>query len=215
MKNKTADISIVLDRSGSLESIAGSTIEGFNEFIKTQKAVPVETTLTLAQFDDEYELVHKGIPIGEVPDLDKETFVPRYSTALLDAIGKIIDDTGERLSALPDDQRPAKVAIVIITDGYENDSHQFSWKDINEKISHQREVYKWEFLFLGANQDAIATAANVGIRRSSSLTYTPNEQGTKSAYRSVGESLGIYTSGGSDISEFRWRDWEAQKDAGL
>ena len=215
MKNNTADITIILDRSGSMASIAKQTINGFNDFVGQQRELPVETTLSLVQFDDVYEAVHEGVPIQGIPLLDEGTFVPRGSTALLDAIGKTIDETGERLASLPEDQRPAKVVVVIITDGYENSSTQFNWKEIEEKITHQRDIYKWEFLFLGANQDAIATAANVGIRRSSSLTYVSSPQGTTSAFRSTTNSILRYTTGDSEVAEYYDSDWDDQKDAGL
>ena len=215
MKENTADITIILDRSASMSSVAKDTIDGFNDFVAKQKKLPVETTLNLVQFDDEYEVVHDGIPIQEVPLLDDQTFVPRGSTALLDAIGKAIDAKGERLALLPEDQRPAKVVVVIITDGYENSSTQFNWKEIQERITHQRDTYKWEFLFLGANQDAIATATSVGIRGKSSLSYVSSPKGTYRAFRSTTDSIGRFTTGDSEVAEYYDSDWEDQKDAGL
>jgi uncharacterized protein YegL len=202
MKNNYSDLTLVLDRSGSMSSIAEETIAGFNEFVDNQKRLPVEAFFSLVQFDDVYELVHDGIPIQDVPLLDNHTFVPRGSTALLDAIGKTIDDVGKRLASLDEDQRPEKVVVVIITDGQENSSTQYNLSDINEKISHQRNAYKWEFLFLGANQDAIATAVNVGIRSTSALTYAATPEGTTSAFRSTSRSVGLFTEGGSEFAEF-------------
>ena len=202
MKNNYSDLTLVLDRSGSMSSIAEETISGFNEFVDNQKRLPVEASFSLVQFDDVYELVHDGIPIQDVPLLDNHTFVPRGSTALLDAIGKTIDDVGKRLASLDEDQRPEKVVVVIITDGQENSSTHYNISDINKKISHQRNAYKWEFLFLGANQDAIATAVNVGIRSSGALSYAATPEGTTSAYRSIGRTIETFTSGASTIAEF-------------
>lgn len=206
MKKNYSDITLILDRSDSMRSISQETIIGFNEFVNKQKELPVEATFSLVQFDHEYELVHNGIPIESVPALDDKTFVPRGMTALLDAIGKTVDNIGNRLASLNEDQRPEKVVVVIITDGRENSSSQYSLSEINEKISHQRDFYNWEFLFLGANQDAIETAASVGIRRTSSLTFASTPQGTKSAFQSIGRTVEFYTSGAADFAEFNDSD---------
>lgn len=186
--NKTL-IVMVLDRSGSMSTIRGATIEGVNTFLEEQKKLPGDCLFSLIQFDDRYEIVWKNMPISRVPSLNENTFVPRGSTALLDAIGKTIDDTGAELAALPEEQRPGKIFFVIQTDGLENASDRYSPKQINEMIGHQRDVYKWEFIFMGANQDAISTAAQMGIGGASSLTYAASSSGVRGTYRGLSSAI--------------------------
>lgn len=185
MKSDFTDISVVLDRSGSMASVATDTIGGFNTFLAEQKKQPGTAKLTLAQFDDVYEIVHDGKAIADVPNLTAQTFVPRGSTALLDAIGNTINRAGARLSAMSEADRPGKVIVVILTDGQENASHEFSKHKINDMIALQRDTYKWDFVFIGANQDAIATAADIGIRQDSALSYAANAAGTQHAFKSA------------------------------
>jgi hypothetical protein len=180
-----ADITVVLDRSGSMESVRDDTIGGFNRFVEDQKAVPGDAVLTLVQFDNEYEFVHRAAPIKEVPSLDRKTFVPRGSTALLDAIGRAIGETGSRLDGMAEDARPDKVFFVIITDGHENASREFRREKILEMIGHQQSVYSWQFVFLGANQDAIQAGASIGVPTANTLSYASNAASTAAAFASV------------------------------
>lgn len=189
MKTDYTDISIVLDRSGSMESIRQDTIGGFNAFLQDQKTVPGEATITLVQFDDQFEVVYRAIALNDAPTLTAQTYVPRGSTALLDAIGRTIDETGQRLAALPEADRPEHVIFVILTDGEENSSRRYSPEKINEMIHHQREVYRWQFVFLGANQDAIMTASQLGIASGQALTFAASPAGTQAAVASVGKHV--------------------------
>jgi hypothetical protein len=168
------DISIVLDRSGSMSSIREATIRGINDFVEAQKKVAGECALSLVQFDDQYDVVYTAKLLADVPDLTAQTFEPRGMTALLDAIGRTINKTGERLANMAESDRPKKVIFVIMTDGAENVSKEFTRAKVNEMISHQRSMYQWEFVFLGANQDAIAVGASLGIAASSTMTYSVN-----------------------------------------
>jgi hypothetical protein len=179
------DITIILDRSGSMESVAGDTIGGFNRFVQDQKGGHGDAALTLVQFDDRYETVYAGVPIERAQALTAETFVPRGSTALLDAIGRTIDETGRRLAAIREPDRPEQVIMVIITDGYENASRHYPSHRISEMIAHQSDVYNWQFVYIGANQDAIATAAAMGVDAGSALTYAPSAAGTEQAFASI------------------------------
>jgi hypothetical protein len=179
------DITIILDRSGSMESVAADTIGGFNRFLDDQKTGHGSATITLVQFDDRYETVYSVAPIATAPPLTGDTFVPRGSTALLDAIGRTIDTTGARLAAMREEDRPEQVMMVILTDGEENASRHFDNDAIARRISHQRDVYSWEFVFLGANQDAIATASQMGVAAGSALSYAPSPVGTNAAFDSV------------------------------
>lgn len=187
MKQGLTDITVVLDRSGSMSSVAADTIGGFNAFVKDQKTQIGDTVLTLRQFDDQHETVFEGKPIGDVPDLTASTFRPRGSTALLDAIGMAIQDVGARLDKLPEDQKPALVIMAIITDGLENASHVFTRNQVFKAISHQRDFYKWQFTFIGANQDAIAEAGAIGIPAAAALNYSGSPIG---AMRGLSSNVG-------------------------
>lgn len=177
------EIVFVLDRSGSMGSVAGSAVAGFNEFLHDQQALPGQARFTLVLFDDEYLLAADAVPVAEVAHLDAGTYVPRGSTALLDAIGLTVDSLGRRLATTPEPERPAKVIVAILTDGHENASHRYSSADIAGRIRHQRDKYGWEFLFLGANQDAIATAAQMDIAPANAATFTADVAGAKASFK--------------------------------
>jgi hypothetical protein len=211
-------ISFLLDRSGSMQSIAADTIGGFNRFIQSQKVAPGRATFTLVQFDDRYEIL--GPPmmnVAYVRDLSHESFEPRGSTALLDCIGRLIEETGAALARMAEESRPAKVVFVILTDGQENASTRFDLKQINTMIARQRDTYQWEFVFLGANQDAIATAAKIGIRRGTTMTYAGNSVGTCSAYDSLSDKVSAFRSVGATGASLNFDagDWAAQARAGV
>ena len=191
MKTGYTHISIVLDRSGSMESVKADTIGGFNAFLQEQKTAPGEATLTLAQFDNEYDLLENFAPIEIVKPLTDTTYVPRGSTALLDAIGRTIVDIGARLASLPEDARPSHVLFVILTDGEENASHEFTRPKIFEMISHQRDAYAWEFVFIGANQDAISAGASMGISAGNSIAYAPSPAGQADIMRKMSANAKI------------------------
>lgn len=191
MQSKFCDITVVLDRSGSMASVRTDTIGGFNTFVSAQRGEPGRCLLSLVQFDDEYEPLYTGTDIQAVPLLSLDTFVPRGMTALLDAIGRTIIATGKRLKALPEAQRPDKVIFVIQTDGQENASREFTQPKIAEMIAHQKAKYQWDFVFLGANQDAIQAGAAMNIPRGSTMTYASNSVGTQSAFRSTAIHLSI------------------------
>ncbi len=186
MKQNHADITIVLDRSGSMSNVATDTIGGFNTFLDSQKKTPGTATFTLHQFDGKFETVVNAEDIQKVQDLTSKTFVPRGMTALLDAIGRSVTDAGARLEKLPEGERPAKVIFVILTDGYENSSREFTREQIFKMVEHQKEKYSWEFVYLGANQDAIQVGGSLGINAQSSMTYASNTLGTQALYRGLG-----------------------------
>ena len=158
MNPNHTEIAFILDRSGSMASMVEPAIAGFNSLLSEQQTLPGSARFSLVLFDDHYEVPVASMPIAEVQPLNTNTYQPRGSTALLDAIGRTIDELGARLANAPEAERPGQVLVAILTDGEENASRQFTWKDISDRIRHQTDVYQWRFLFLGANQDAIATA---------------------------------------------------------
>lgn len=189
MNKNYAEIAFVLDRSGSMGSCQDAAIEGFNRFLLEQQQTEGLAKMTLVLFDDEYLVPVASVPVQEVVALTRETYVPRNCTALLDAIGKTIDDLGKRLAELPEQDRPGQVIVTILTDGLENASQTFTWKDIAAKIKHQSETYQWTFLFLGANQDAIATAAQMNISGANSATYVADGAGSKASMSSASKKV--------------------------
>lgn len=191
MKDKT-DITIILDRSGSMNSVKTDTIGGFNNFLGEQQAVKGEAVLSLVQFDDQYETVYLDKDINSADELTEATFQPRGMTALYDAVGRTINSVGQKLDNLPENERPDQVIFVILTDGFENASREFSAVKLSEMIRHQREKYKWEFIFIGANQDAILSAREIGINADAALTYAANEKGTRAAFSSVAKNVARY-----------------------
>jgi uncharacterized protein YegL len=160
MRSDLTDITVVLDRSGSMAACKDVAEAGLNQFIEGQKKRPGAATFTLVQFDTEYEFVHRGADIGSVGPC---RLVPRGNTALLDAVGRAVIETGERLRAMAEADRPGLVVVVILTDGQENSSREFTLGRVRDMICHQQDVYNWQFTFLGANQDAFAEAGAMGI----------------------------------------------------
>jgi len=178
MNPQLTHLLFILDRSGSMEPIAPAAIDGFNSFLRRHLEEPGDARLTLVLFDDQYEVPCDSIPLAEVLPLNERTYEPRGCTALLDATVRAIDELGSKLAAFPEDQRPGSVIVAILTDGEENASLQHTWQDVQDRIAHQSKAYQWQFLFLGANQDAIATAAQCGIHANNAATFVADSAGT-------------------------------------
>jgi len=176
--------------------IKDDAIGGFNCFLKEQKAAGANATLTLVQFDTEStDVVHESMPILEVPDLNHQTFQPRGGTPLLDALGQTIDSTGRALAAIPEANRPNKVVFVVITDGQENSSHQHTKASVKERIDHQSSRYNWQFVFLGANQDAFDEAGAVGIAMGNAANFAPARM--QAAFAATAANVASYRRSGN------------------
>jgi len=184
MNQNLTEIIFILDRSGSMGGLESDTIGGFNGFVKKQ-AEAGQTSLTTVLFDDRYEILHNGINAGDAILTDNEYFT-RGSTALLDAVGKTINDVGRRLSDTPEDSRPGKVIFVITTDGLENASKEFNYDKVKKMITHQSEKYGWEFIFMGANIDVVKEGSKLGIRADRSLGWASSPKGIYALYEDVG-----------------------------
>jgi hypothetical protein len=188
----TTDITILLDRSGSMQYIKKDMEGAFNSFIKAQTEVmDDECAVSLFQFDVECDSVYENRPVRLVPPLD---IVPRGATALYDALGEVIDKTGRRLARVPEELRPSRVVFAIITDGEENSSSEYSAEQIKNIIEHQTETYDWQFVYLGANQDAFQAARNIGIPAFMAQDYAATPQGVDQMWSSVGDTLAAYRS---------------------
>ena len=189
MKNNYTELVFILDRSGSMAGLEKDTIGGYNALLEKQKREKGKARITTVLFDDRYELLHRMMPLKEVlPLIDKEYFV-RGSTALLDAVGLTISQmVAVHKSEKPED-KPGKVLFVIITDGYENASREYTQEKVRKMIETQKKKYGWEFLFLGANIDAEAAAEQYGISRDRAVTYHADEEGTRLNYTVISEAV--------------------------
>jgi hypothetical protein len=169
MKKDLCEIVIVLDESGSMGSCKSDTIGGVNLFLDNQKKIKGEVRVTLVKFSDYYKIVNDANPLDQVSYLNENNYTPSFSTALLDAVGKTINTTGKRLAETIEAERPEKIIFAVITDGYENSSREFTRRQVFQMVTHQKEKYSWEFIFLGADIDAwgdeIGITMNVKIHK--------------------------------------------------
>jgi hypothetical protein len=181
-------IAFLLDRSGSMQSIKTDIEGGFDAFIEEQRKTSGECTVTLAQFDNEYEVVYASKPLAEVPKLDLQ---PRGMTALLDAMGRLITETGSELAALPEDKRPGTVIVAIMTDGLENASREWNRSAIKALVEQQTKAYNWEFLYMGADQDAVEVGTSLGVDAGKAVTY------------SRGKSRDVWAATAANVASYR------------
>jgi hypothetical protein len=214
--NKTS-ITVVLDKSGSMETARNDTIGGYNTFIEAQKALPGECEVTLIQFNHTREFTYKSVDVKSiVRGLTPAEYVPVGGTALLDAVGVAINEKGAEFAALPEDKRPGKVMFVIITDGEENKSKDFSYDAIKKMIEHQKTVYNWDFTFLGANIDTFSVADSLGIAADKSLSFSSTKSGgAKRAFASM-NMYATRTRGaasGQSVSDVRYTEEDRTNNA--
>ena len=193
MNGDATDVTVVLDRSGSMAGLADDTVGGFDAFVQGQEEAGTDAgtcRLTLVQFDtqDPAEVVFDALPIEEVPSLAGR-FVPRGGTPLHDAVFATLARTGQRLAAMPEAERPGRVVFPIITDGHENSSQEATLAQVRGAIEHQSEAYGWEFAFIGSTLDAMDQGAGLGIVRERVMRKEATAQGERGNYRHVSASL--------------------------
>jgi hypothetical protein len=162
-------IYVLLDRSGSMQSIKDDIVGGFDAFVAEQRRGVGECRMSLARFDNEYELVFSDLPVEQVGALLLD---PRGSTALLDSLGRLVVDAGARLAALPESQRPGTVVVAVMTDGMENASREWTHPAIKALVDQQTGTYGWQFLYMGADQDAVEVGRGLGIDAAHAMTWT-------------------------------------------
>lgn len=223
MKSGYTHVAVVLDSSGSMASILDDTIGGFNVFLKGQKEAEGEATLTLVEFAPrsfngwsqgnmwvqpnsldfgkvdgvKVNVKYDFMPIKAVPELSRKNYIPSGGTPLLDTIAETIVRTGKALAAMPESLRPEKVLFVIITDGEENESRVYNHQRVMEMIQHQSIVYKWEFMYLGANQDAIAVGATFGVSAARSMSYGTSKEAVFDTYNVLASKTMAFRSAGN------------------
>lgn len=203
--NEACRITVILDRSGSMETIREATISGFNEFLHGQKQVPGEAVISLFQFDDVFDTVYADKALWNAPPLTRETFVPRNWTALYDAIGRAMGIIDYKPKA-------EKNIVLIVTDGQENASKEFKSQNVRHLIKIRQDK-GWQFVFLGSNQDAILSARGLGINVDNAMTFANNTRGITASFTSTGANAAAYRSGVAMNMAYSTADRKEQDEA--
>ena len=190
MKKGLTEIVFILDRSGSMSGLESDTIGGFNSMIEKQKKEEGKAVISTILFDDTTEVLHDRVKLKHVDPITDNDYYVRGCTALLDAIGGAIRHTIRVRKELPEEKRPEKTIFIITTDGMENASRRYSYKKIKQMIEHERKKYHWEFIFLGANIDAVAEAGKLGISEKRASRYECDEAGTAMNFSVMSKMVG-------------------------
>ncbi len=209
MNNNLTEMIFIMDRSGSMQSLVSDTIGGYNSMIDKQRNEDGEASVTTVLFDDKYDILFENTDIKKVPELTDKEYYARGMTALLDAIGKTINQVAARHSNSVDSAVPAKTVVVIITDGMENASKEYNLSTIKSMVEKQKNEFGWEFVFMGANIDAISVAGSMGIDASRAANYHADGVGTAINFMAVGK---MFTSvrKGNNVAD-NWKD-DIEKD---
>lgn len=203
MKNEMTELVFILDKSGSMSGLEKDTIGGFNALIEKQRKLPGDVRVTTVLFNQSYELLHDRINLQGVSPLTEEEYEVGGMTALLDAIGSTIQKISNAQKGTKEDQRADNIMFVITTDGMENASCEYNYKKIHEMIAAKKSEANWEFIFLGANIDAVATAKQFGVAEEYAVKYHADPEGTQLNYKVVSEAVTSFRTGKSID-----RDWK-------
>jgi hypothetical protein len=189
MKKDLTELVCILDKSGSMSGLEDDTIGGYNALLAKQKKEDGEAVVTTVLFNDDYELLHDRINIKGIRPVTEKEYAVGGSTALLDAVGKTIHKIINAQKQTSEEERASKVMFVVTTDGMENASREYTYEKIRAMIEHQKEKYGWEFIFLGANIDAISTAAKFGINADRASNYNADGDGTRLNFEAVSYAM--------------------------
>ncbi|MDD3218096.1 MAG: VWA domain-containing protein [Lachnospiraceae bacterium] len=209
MKKGLSELVFILDRSGSMSGLEKDTIGGFNSMIEKQKMTEGDANVTTVLFDNEYELLHDRFPLKAIRPITEKEYYVRGCTSLLDAIGKTIQKIINVQRNQVEEERAEKVIFVITTDGMENSSCEYTYDRIRQMIEHEKEKYQWEFIFLGANMDAVAEAKRFGIGEERAVTYQNTSHGVQMNYKVVGETLCMMRAAAPYAAPIG-REWKAE-----
>jgi len=208
MKKGLTELVFILDRSGSMSGLETDTIGGFNAMLEKQKRTEGEALVSTVLFDHETKVLHDRVALKDVRPMTNGEYVPRGSTALLDAVGSAIRHIAMIHKYIRPEDVPERTLFVITTDGMENASRNYTAEKIREMIELEKTKYGWEFLFLGANMDAVETARHFGIERDRAVTYNCDGAGTRLNYEVVGDAVAHLRS-----CAFLPCDWQAPIEA--
>ena len=189
MKNNITELVFIIDRSGSMAGLEGDTIGGFNSMIEKQKRQDGGCYVSTVLFDDESEVLHDRIKLADIPKMTEDDYCVRGCTALIDALGGAIHHIGNIHKYARNEDVPEHTMFVVITDGQENASHRYTSEQVKRMIERQKEKYGWEFLFIGANIDAVETAKRYGIGKDRAVNYNADGAGTQILYESVAKAV--------------------------
>ena len=214
MKNNLTEVVFILDRSGSMSGLEGDTIGGFNSMLKKQREEEGDANVTTVLFDDEIEMLHKRVNIKEIKNITSKDYYVRGCTALLDAIGYSINFM-INVQKSKKEEKSKNVLFIINTDVYENASKEYTYEKIKKMITYEKERYNWQFLFLGANIDAISTARNFGISEEFASNYVSDEVGTQITYEVMNSAFSNCRVNGAVDESWKSRveeDYEMRKE---
>ena len=189
MKKNLTELVMILDRSGSMGGLESDTIGGYNSMLKKQREEEGEVLVSTVLFDDRSEVLYDRVPLEKMPQMTEKEYYVRGCTALLDAVGGAIHHIGNVHKYAREEDRPEKTIFVITTDGLENASREYSYGRVKKMVEQQKEKYGWEFLFLGANIDAIETAGRFGISADRAANYNSDREGTALNYEVLAETV--------------------------
>jgi uncharacterized protein YegL len=195
MKTNGTELVFILDRSGSMSGLEADTIGGYNAMLAKQKNEEGEATVTTVLFNHDIDLLHDRIKIKGIAPITEREYEVGGTTALLDAIGSTIHKIGNVQKRTSEEERAGKVLFVITTDGMENASREYDYGKIKAMIEHQKVKYDWEFIFLGANIDAVATASKFGIQEDYAVTYHADSEGTQVNFQALNEAVTSFRKG--------------------
>lgn len=191
MKTTRTELTLLIDKSGSMSSIKAGMEKTLNDFIAEQKKLPGECNVTLVEFDDKYDVIYQSKPLKDVKDIEIN---PRGGTALLDALGKTINTLEERLRNGTDEDTPDTIVLVCVSDGEENSSKEYAGPAIKKLIKDKTNIQGWKFVYFGTNQDAIATAAQYGFSKGSSMSFASSSAGLVGASATMSRAVTSYRS---------------------
>ena len=214
MKKGLTEIVFILDRSGSMSGLEKDTIGGYNSLIKKQKKEEGEAYISTVLFDDRTEVLHDRVGLDKIKPMTEEEYYVRGCTALLDAVGGAIHHIGNVHKYAREEDRPEKTLFIITTDGQENSSRMYTYEKVKRMVERQKEKYGWEFLFLGANIDAVEEAGRFGIKPERAVNYECDEIGTAVNYRALNKAVSrVRNCAANEMDKALAADWKEEIEA--
>lgn len=208
MKNNLTELVFILDKSGSMSGLEKDTIGGFNSMLKQQRAVDGDALISTILFDTGNTVLHNRVSIRDIKNLTDRDYMVGGGTALLDALGSAIDHINRVQKEMPEDERPAKTMFVITTDGMENSSREYTYEKVKKMVKKRQGKKNWEFIFLGANMDAISAAADIGIRADRASNYCCDSAGTAVNYKALSKAITGYRCASAACAAKALENWD-------